>query len=861
MKKNLFMMAVALVMTVQASAQLQPKLPLQKLKGQPQMMQSRSAKATTQQAMVAPVTKAQVPQKATKLLPPLESYASEMYYTRPEGTFYNTFQGRDDKYYGYLFAPNFTELTWKNMTDEARKADTYWTINDEEVDADENNDYTTMYAIQSGYLNYVPSLWLVGESYTFGDNLETAYAQVGVIATDSISSLMKWDVTQGHSYSGYSDGSYGYGTGTTMFDFDGDGEKEEVYSDGVVELFDKPVSPLYLSSIYIPVVSNQTEQEKMFAEGSELTVEIFKLVTTEDGWELDEEPMATMKANELLNFGNFTGGDGSYGAFEVSMVEVDAFGTEYNVPLIIDDAFAVVITGFAQEGVDLGLRFGNAAAVPADFATMKPTFERYYDSATGEYKGMLRTYGKAQTGDLYCYNAVMYLEAMWDKAYVEDNMLDYTIPVEGGIMESVAEFTNSTTGEKYHENVIEVYNQLPWFNNWEGAAEDEENYFIATTDEEWPEWLELSGFSDQYYNDYMLNLLQFKAEALPEGVKGRQAHIVIYSEKGAESKVITITQGEVEEECITEINVDREVGQGYDVTRFEPDFTEALAYLGIENPTDATLVGINADGSEEAAPNGPIDGWCDADGNFIGWGKEETRICVKFFPAVPQYEICDMNGADEVGKTYTVKYGLKANDKMAIFVINVTFIEKQEHIYKPEIVKTIEISHLEKAATAYCEEEPAPTFDVAEVCAALGIANMSEAKAYIVNLTDGNFVENTGSIDGWRNADGDAAPWAQCANGFCLKLNNPASGEFDYTGAHDDNFQVGDTYVAQWGIVANEKAVLLKVTITFVDDPAGINEINADENAGAIFNINGVRMQKAQQKGIYIQNGKKIVIK
>ena len=299
----------------------------------------------------------------------------------------------------------------------------------------------------------------------------------------------------------------------------------------------------------------------------------------------------------------------------------------------------------------------------------------------------------------------------------------------------------------------------------------------------------------------------------------------------------------------------------FDVTRFEPDFTEALAYLGIENPTDATLVGINADGSEEAAPNGPIDGWCDADGNFIGWGKEETRICVKFFPAVPQYEICDMNGADEVGKTYTVKYGLKANDKMAIFVINVTFIEKQEHIYKPEIVKTIEISHLEKAATAYCEEEPAPTFDVAEVCAALGIADMSEAKAYIVNLTDGNFVENTGSIDGWRNADGDAAPWAQSANGFCLKLNNPASGEFDYTGAHDDNFQVGDTYVAQWGIVANEKAVLLKVTITFVDDPAGINELNADENAGAIFNINGVRMQKAQQKGIYIQNGKKIVIK
>ena len=859
MKKNLFMMAVALVMTVQASAQLQPKHPLQQLKGQPQMMQSRSAKATTQQALVAPVTKAQVPQKATKLLPPLESYASEMYYTRPDGTFYNTFQASNGNYYGYIFAPNFTELTWKNMTDEARKADTYWTINDEEVDADENNDYTTMYAIQSGYLNYLPSLWLVGESYTFGDNLETAYAQVGVIATDTISSLMKWDVTQGHSYSGYTDGSYGFGTGTKMFDFDGDGEEEEVYSDGVVELFDKPVSPLYLSSIYIPVVSNQMEQEKMFAEGSELTVEIFKLVTTEDGgWELDEEPMATMKANELLNFGNFTGGDGSYGAFEVSMVEVDAFGTEYNVPLIIDDAFAVVITGFAQEGVDLGLRFGNAAAVPADFAKMKPTFERHYDAATGEYKGMLRTYGKAQSGTLYCYNAVMYLEAMWDVAYVEDNMLDYTIPVEGGIMESVAEFTNSSTGEKYHENVIEVYSQLPWFNNWEGAAEDEENYFIASTDEEWPEWLELSGFSDQYYNDYMVNLLQFKAEALPSDVKGRQAHIVIYSEKGAESKVITITQGEVEEECITEINVDREVGQGYGVTSYEPDFTEALAYLGIENVTDATVVGINADGSEEAAPGpGGIDGWCDANGNFIGWGKEDTRICVKFFPSVPQYEICDMNGADEVGKTYTVKYGLKANDKMATFVINVTFVKSQEvELSLSENVIKARVEY-ESDEVSYVERKVVLTDDqVNEIITDLGLASLADATVYGWNPTTEEFVKSYAAYDGWRNAQGDFANWTGNATvPACVKYTDGQT--YLCYNIKDCEPQEIKCY---WAIANDKRAVLVEITFAYVV-PSGINEINADEKAGTIFNINGVQIVKPQQKGIYIQNGKKVVIK
>ena len=859
MKKNLFMMAVALVMTVQASAQLQPKLPLQKLKGQPQMMQSRSAKATTQQAMVAPVTKAQVPQKATKLLPPLESYASEMYYTRPEGTFYNTFQASNGNYYGYLFAPNFTELTWKNMTDEARKADTYWTINDEEVDADENNDYTTMYAIQSGYLNYVPSLWLVGESYTFGDNLETAYAQVGVIATDSISSLMKWDVTQGHSYSGYSDGSYGFGTGTTMFDFDGDGEKEEVYSDGVVELFDKPVSPLYLSSIYIPVVSNQMEQEKMFAEGSELTVEIFKLVTTEDGgWELDEEPMATMKANELLNFGNFTGGDGSYGAFEVSMVEVDAFGTEYNVPLIIDDAFAVVITGFAQEGVDLGLRFGNAAAVPADFATMKPTFERYYDAATGEYKGMLRTYGKGQTGDLHCYNAVMYLEAMWDKAYVEDNMLDYTIPVEGGIMESVAEFTNSTTGEKYHENVIEVYNQLPWFNNWEGAAEDEENYFIATTDEEWPEWLELSGFSDQYYNDYMLNLLQFKAEALPSDVKGRQAHIVIYSEKGAESKVITITQGEVEENLSYTIDVEQEPRTNY-VAEPVFDVTEVAALLNAD-PADLTFSLVEPKTGEptvEYTGNpGELLFWCDAEGNNNGWNGAFAYVA--YWPAEKAIVVCPHpnTGNDTTGKA--VVRLTNAEGKYAEFTLNIRFFKEEQEVVRSLSENVIKARvEYETTEASYVEKLVELTDDqVNEILADLQLSSLAEAEVYGWNPTTEKFVADHEPFDGWRDANGDFHNWSGDATvPACVKYTDGKTYPcYNISGCEPQEVK------CYWAIANTKRAVLVEVTFAYVV-PAGINEINADENAGAIFNINGVQIVKPQQKGIYIQNGKKVVIK
>ena len=99
----------------------------------------------------------------------------------------------------------------------------------------------------------------------------------------------------------------------------------------------------------------------------------------------------------------------------------------------------------------------------------------------------------------------------------------------------------------------------------------------------------------------------------------------------------------------------------------------------------------------------------------------------------------------------------------------------------------------------------------------------------------------------------------------CSPLNDLGSGVFNYSGAHDTNFKVGDTYVAKWGIVYDEKAVVLEVIITFVDaETLGIRDINADDLSNAkIYTVNGVKVNTANrlQKGIYIVNGKKIVVK
>ncbi|MBP5770400.1 MAG: discoidin domain-containing protein [Bacteroidaceae bacterium] len=312
-----------------------------------------------------------------------------------------------------------------------------------------------------------------------------------------------------------------------------------------------------------------------------------------------------------------------------------------------------------------------------------------------------------------------------------------------------------------------------------------------------------------------------------------------------------------------ELADNRMATQGYAAQQGSIDVEAACEYLGVESLSEAKLFIVNPDGTE-IADYAPFDGWFNGEGVATTWG-ENTKVCVKFFQVLNdgKYDICDMNGADQVGATYTVRWKLQAeNGKSILYTINVNFTEYVEPVYQPEIVKTIDIAHQEIAATAYNEAEAAPTFDVAEVCEALGISSIAEAKAYIVNVTNGNFVENT--TDGWRNAEGDAANWGSGEGMFCLKLNDPSTGAFDYTGAIDDTFKAGDTFVAQWGIVANEKAVLLKVTVTFVeaisqDNATAISNINLAEKA-EMFDLSGRRVSKAQ-KGIYVINGQKVAVK
>ena len=270
------------------------------------------------------------------------------------------------------------------------------------------------------------------------------------------------------------------------------------------------------------------------------------------------------------------------------------------------------------------------------------------------------------------------------------------------------------------------------------------------------------------------------------------------------------------------IDVERYPGLGYGVTTFTPDFTEALAFLGIEDVTAATLVGINADGSEEAAPGpGGIDGWCNAEGTFVGWG-DDSKICVKFFPSVPQYEICDMNGADVVGTTYTVKYALKANDKTAIFAINVKFVEKPVvALTYADLANKKDVAVELTSELGMVYEGLTADVDVAAILAELGAESLNDVTVYAVQ-SDGTLDDNykLGTTDGWRNAEGDWQSWG--ADAFlCVKADfSLEAGQIYYVGGMDGNTTEPGAYTATYAFVNEAKeAVTLKVTLTYPAAP------------------------------------------
>lgn len=303
------------------------------------------------------------------------------------------------------------------------------------------------------------------------------------------------------------------------------------------------------------------------------------------------------------------------------------------------------------------------------------------------------------------------------------------------------------------------------------------------------------------------------------------------------------------------IDVERYPGTGYDPTTATADLAEALSFLGVEAATAEMLSIVNPDGTE-VSDYATYDGWFAADGTAKTWfdlnPADDARaagVCVKFFQALEggQFEICDMNGADVVGTTYTVKYALKANDKTAIFAINVKFVEKPA-IYLADYTAKAETVELKIAAQDaegnWAAESATEAINVADITALVG----ENYVVYGVGAKDGDKETLTNSYSCtphpgfWCLADGTADVW--------------------------DNSTFGVSFYAAEGVFKTwTKAAVtedLSTTFYFVNEEAkeyvAYKVVLCAPEVAVPDAIEGVEAATAAN-GKYMENGKLVIIK
>ena len=324
------------------------------------------------------------------------------------------------------------------------------------------------------------------------------------------------------------------------------------------------------------------------------------------------------------------------------------------------------------------------------------------------------------------------------------------------------------------------------------------------------------------------------------------------------------------------LDVERYPGMGYGAQEATVDFARAKAYLGVEEITTDMLRIVNPNDSL-ISDYAPFDGWFNGEGAAETWNSlnepdpKKAGICVKFFEAIPEgkFSICDMNGADSIGAVYTTKWALVANEKQVTYTINVKFVEK------PVITLTFaDLNKVDEKTVALtselgkCYEGLTADVDVAAILAKLEVASLNDVTIYAVQ-SDGSLDDNykLSTTDGWRNAAGDWQTWGNDAYFFVKTDFALESGQIYAAGGMDGKNTTEDwenpaTYTATYAFVKGNDthdAVVLKVTLTYTV-PTGINAIARDAQNADIYNINGQKVNKAQ-KGLYIINGKKTVVK
>lgn len=462
-----------------------------------------------------------------------KSVADGVYFTRPWGTFYRSNLSWTGFTGSILKVPGATDVVLTNHS--AHKENTHWTISKDSstpftnIDAEGN---AVIRGVRANGLVYtLPALHADGaETFCLGLDVDRMFYE----PTDTFQLMTLQDTR--YTYSGFNDGCFFglYGKETTWnITVNGVTRPGETFR--LIQQYPEPLRPFCLHSLQFTAQSMKCtadDPHPIFKDDACLDI---YFIGRESG---DTLGHMTATAYDTLSYTYNATLERGVSVVQVAQTEEDWFGNQTVKPIILDEAFTLVMEGFDREGVECGIYMTAQANLPwerHDIVSDAIVPTRVQPKYTDEEGGYRYAYDNITSGyyqftaGTRSYSMVNYLNGFFDVVDVVagDSL---TAPAAGGRCTFESGGT-AYIGPQYQSTRPYIFpdSRTP-------------NYTV----EGLPGWLTVEGNFDNNYNtdNAWINILSLQAEPLPEGVAGRKAELTIVSEYGARSEIVTVVQGD-----------------------------------------------------------------------------------------------------------------------------------------------------------------------------------------------------------------------------------------------------------------------------------------------------------------------------
>ena len=550
MKKFLLPMLLSLAV-VAANAQQKPE----KASFDPQ---AKMAKATMLQ-------KAGMDKPAEGIKQGRKAKSNGVYYTKPACTMWAGESVEGSFYYrSYLLLPPYQELVFNNKA--TNKANSTWTWREEAQEAEANGDYnfgSTGCYQTNGYNLYgdAPVLAVGNTQFSLGD-LNINWATSGSYADTYKDDPSKFgvymmkdslaDMTFIDSPHALSGGAWGichpdestyylFGNGNFI-----DGEGQSYVVAGASQIYPRPYN-LYLTSAHTLALT----MTQPLTGDAMLTMTFYNVVEKDGEDAIGDRVLGQFfaKATNCVKLGgpyntNYTKtGTYYYYSVEFKNEYQDDFGSWVEQPVVLNEKFAMVITGFDQAGVDVNF-MGSIPQDEEDFEGQSSVLVWADADKTGlapvQYQSQI-IIDMNFTG-LFDYTEVLTTGVSGEEQINNLNVLK--VSADGKTV------TNMYEGL---EDVVQIYTAYPWLDD-QGIG----NYFY-----ELPDWISTLDYVEvepqvsngvEYRRGY--GYATVACDPLPSGVTGRSC--VIYIEgRGMRSETpIVVLQGDAKLEDVVYDGID-----------------------------------------------------------------------------------------------------------------------------------------------------------------------------------------------------------------------------------------------------------------------------------------------------------------